>query len=147
MQSQRLWRLPVASCLAGVVAASVAACGSSSSDDAKGDTGSSSTTAAGPAYLKAADADLAKLYASTDGTPPATGPKAQKGKVVWEISCAEGAEGCALFSSTLKDAAQRLGWKLTVFDGKFNADNAYATGIRQAVAANADAIILNGVDC
>jgi len=137
----RLWGL---ACLAALLAL-VAGCGSS---DKKG---TSSTTAgggaSGPAYLQQANAALTKLYAGTEGQPPASGPKAQSGKNVWEISCAEGAEGCAVFSRTLKQAATALGWRLTVFDGNFDANNAYATGVRQAVAAGANGIILNGVDC
>lgn len=137
----RLWGL---ACLAAVLAL-LAGCGSSSRKP-------SSTTADGggssqPAYLQQANAALQKLYAGTDGQPPASGPQAQRGKKVWEISCAEGAEGCAVFSRALKQAAAALGWKLTVFDGNFDADNAYATGVRQAIAAGADGIVLNGVDC
>jgi len=140
----RLWGL---ACLA-VVLALLAGCGSDTNSNATA--ASSSGTKGGsskPADLQQAEAALAKLYAGTDGQPPASGPKAQGGKKVWEISCAEGAEGCAVFSKTLKQAAAALGWRLTVFDGNFNANNAYATGVRQAVAAGADGIILNGVDC
>lgn len=143
----RLWGL---ACLIAALAL-VAGCGSdddSSSGTSSG--GGASTTAAGgegPAYLADAQAALEQLYEGTDGQPPAEGPAAQRGKTVWEISCAESAEGCAVFSRQLKEAADALGWRLKIFDGNFNANNAYATGVRQAVAAGADGIILNGVDC
>jgi ribose transport system substrate-binding protein len=98
-------------------------------------------------YLARARADLERLYHGTDEQAPASGPKAQGGKTVWLISCAEAAEGCAVFSQEAKKAAAELGWRMTVFDGNFNANNAYAIGVRQAVAARADGIILSGVDC
>lgn len=137
----RLWGL---ACLIALLAL-VAGCGSSDDD------GGSSTTASGggdePAYLQDARAALEQLYDGTEGEPPADGPRAQTGKTVWEISCAESAEGCAVFSRRLKEAATELGWRLRIFDGNFNANNAYATGVREAIAAGADGIVLNGVDC
>jgi ribose transport system substrate-binding protein len=50
-------------------------------------------------------------------------------------------------SAQMKKAATVLGWDLTVYDGKFNQDGAYASGVRQAKAAGAQGIIMNGIDC
>lgn len=130
--------------LAVLLALLLSACGGSSDSST---TSSGGSSAGGSASLEHSEAALKELYAGTDESPPSSGPAAAPGKTVWEISCAEAAEGCHLFSKELEEAAEKLGWKLNVFDGNFNANGAYSTGIRQAVAAGADGIILNGVDC
>jgi len=58
-----------------------------------------------------------------------------------------GGRGCSRPVAGAVAAAQALGWKTKVFDGQFGADDAYDTGIRQAVAAKATAILLIGIDC
>lgn len=147
-------KLMVCGCAVALLILTVSACGGSGSSSSSSSSGSSSTgestsagTSGSSSYLTNAEAALAKLYAGTDEEPPSTGPAAEGGKNVWEISCAESAEGCHAFSEELEGAAQKLGWTLHVFDGNFNANGAYSTGIRQAVAAGADGIILNGIDC
>lgn len=125
--------------LAMVGLATMAACGESE--------GGSAGASSGQEVVDAAVARLDELYAGTDEQPPTEGPAAERGKNVWVISCAEAAEGCALASRETQAGAEVLGWDVTVVDGQFNANNAYATGVRQAVAAGADGIILSGVDC
>ena len=85
-----------------------------------------------------------------DGTyqdPPATSPPAAEDKNVWVLSCGEAAVGCASLAGGIKEGAETLGWDVTLFDGKLGADGAYSTGVRQAVAAGADAIVIGAVDC
>jgi ribose transport system substrate-binding protein len=97
-------------------------------------------------YLKAAEANLDKAYAGTNGQPPTSGPKPERDKNVWVISCAQSLESCARGSAAERTAGRELGWKTTIFDGK--ADPAtFNSGIRQALADKADGIILNGIDC
>lgn len=115
----------------------VAACGESTS----GDVG---TTA--PDVVAEAQAALAKNREGTDRALPASAPKPQAGKNVWVISCTQAAEGCSQPATGAKEAGESIGWKMTVFDGKGSPD-VFAEGIRSAIADNADAIILDAIDC
>ena len=77
---------------------------------------------------------------------PEEGPEPAAGKQVWVISCGQATEGCATTSNTAIEAGEEIGWEMTLFDGKLN-PSLYSDGIRQAVAAGADGIILDAVDC
>jgi ribose transport system substrate-binding protein len=142
--------------IAAVVAVcgAVAACGSSSSSSSS-PTGSSSSTAATASGSGAsstssavtkAEATVAALYKGTDRALPTGGPKAETGKNVWVISCYEGAVGCSVPAQGFVAASTHLGWKATVVDAKL--DPATATQeIKSAVAAKANAIVLDGFPC
>jgi ribose transport system substrate-binding protein len=86
-------------------------------------------------------------YKGTYSSPPTAPTKPPAGKNLWVISCGQIAVGCSTPSNAAAEAARAVGWKVTVYDGKLGADNAYATGVRQAVAAKADAIIIAAFDC
>lgn len=142
----------VAMCIA------VAACGSassSSSSSGSSPTGSSSSaagTASGsgasstaPAVTKAR-ATVAALYRGTDRALPTSGPKAQTGKKVWVISCYEGAVGCSVPAQGFVAASAHLGWRATVVDAKLDPGTA-AQEINSAVAAKANAIVVDGFPC
>jgi ribose transport system substrate-binding protein len=140
--------------VAAISASVFAACGESKSDSSASDIESDSTTVdSGGAETAPADpvatskAILDELYSGQYTEAPSAGPKAQKGKNVWVLSCGQAAEGCSYISETIVEAGKELGWNVTLSDGKFNADNAYTTAIRQAVAAGADGIVVDGVDC
>ena len=45
------------------------------------------------------------------------------------------------------EAGKTLGWNVTLVDGAFGADDGYNKGIRQAIAAHANGIILVSIDC
>jgi ribose transport system substrate-binding protein len=79
--------------------------------------------------------------------PPTTAPAHKKGVNLWIISCGQASEGCSQPVANAKEAAGLLGWKATVFDGNFGIGDAYNTGIRQAIADHAQAIITIGVNC
>ena len=109
--------------------------------------GQSASSAGIVAQAKAAVAKAA----SANGTyvlPVAgpTGNPAVKGKNVFVISCGLAAEACAKPAENVQLAAKTLGWKVTVYDGKFSATG-YDAGIRQAIAAKADGIVLVAIDC
>jgi ribose transport system substrate-binding protein len=94
-----------------------------------------------------AKARLAKLAKPTDakGKPTST-PKWKRGERIWIISCDQTLVGCSLPAASTQKAVKVVGWKVTVFDGKSN-PALYAQGVNQAIAAGADAIILDSTDC
>lgn len=132
-------RKRAAAFLVAVTAIGVAGCGSSS--DGAG------STASGSGDLDAAKAAVTAAYEGTYSSPPTTPSTPPAGKNVWVISCGQIAVGCSTPSDAATEAAEAVGWDVTVYDGKLGADNAYATGVRQAVAAKADAIIIVAIDC
>jgi ribose transport system substrate-binding protein len=112
-------------------------------------TGSSGTSSSGSAAINLAPFEQA-LQADYKGhftAPPTSAPAHKSGVNLWIISCGQASEGCAEPVANAKEAAQALGWKATVFDGNFGIGDAYNTGIRQAIADHAQAIITLGVNC
>ncbi len=94
-----------------------------------------------------AKARLAQLAKASDakGKPKST-PKWKRGEKIWIISCDQTLVGCSLPAQSTQEAAKVVGWKVTIFDGKSN-PALYAQGVNQAIAADADAIILDSTDC
>jgi ribose transport system substrate-binding protein len=129
--------------LALVLAAAVAAgCGSSSSESDSG----SAATAAPSTDTATPDAQLEKYFKGTYTGPPTTAPKAEAGKNVWLVSAGQAATVASMAIAGANDAGKALGWKTTVFDGKFD-PSVWANGIRQAMADKADGILLYLIDC
>jgi ribose transport system substrate-binding protein len=129
---------------------SVAACGPS------GPTGSGRSKDT-PGLL-AADVDVNKIYApgvptladmyrSTEEPPPPSGPPIAKGKSVIFVSCAQSSPGCAGPPNEMAIAAKLVGWNYKIIDGANNVNNGWATGIRQAIAAKPNAIVVHGISC
>jgi ribose transport system substrate-binding protein len=108
---------------------------------------SSARTTGGAAATGDLAAEAAALYEGTYQQPPSSSPPAATGKKVWVISCGEAAAGCAALAGGAKEGSEALGWEVTLYDGKLGADGAYANGVRQAVAAGANAIIVGAIDC
>lgn len=143
------------------VCGAVAACGSSGSSNDSSSTGSpasagTSSSTAGTtsgsggsstsSAVTKAQSTVAALYKGTDRALPTNGPKAQTGQKIWVISCYEGAVGCSVPAQGFVAASAHLGWKTTVVDAKL--DPATATQeIKSAVAAKANAIVLDGFPC
>lgn len=134
----------------------LAGCGSSSSSSSSSSTtsseesagseestGSESSESGVPASVTAR---VEKLYEGEYEPPPTSGPPAQKGKTVWQISCGQAYEACAEISEAITEAGKVLGWNVNVVDGK--AEPATASNlIKQAVAAHVDGILIDGYDC
>ncbi len=78
--------------------------------------------------------------------PPATGPKAVKGKSIWYISCGQAFVLCAQQAEGFSEAAGHLGWTVSIQDGKAN-PSAASDIIRQAIAAKVDGIAISAFDC
>jgi len=78
--------------------------------------------------------------------PPATGPKAQKGKKVWVLSCEQANTACSGPANAMMTAGKELGWEMTLFDTKFD-PSLMAEGVRKAIAAGAEGILTYLADC
>jgi len=117
-----------------------AGCGSSS--------GSGEATAAGSSTGSVAGAKtfVTQFLNGADRPLPTSSPKPQPGKKVWVLSCSQAAEGCQVPAAGAAAAGKMIGWKMTVFDGKGDPAT-YAKGVRSAIAAKADGIVLVSIDC
>jgi ribose transport system substrate-binding protein len=109
--------------------------------------GASSSTSRSQDIVAQAKATIAKYYKPSDaiGKPKST-PKPKKNQNIWIISCDQTLTGCSLPAASIKKAAAVLGWHVTIFDGHSNPAE-YANGVSQAVAAHANAIVLDSTDC
>lgn len=132
--------------LALVPALSVTACGSDSEPESKAEPAAAKPSDAGGKPLSFFEDRVAALYKGTYSSPPTTGPRPQAGKSVWIISYGLSSSSGAEIAKGMKEAGEAIGWKVTVVDGKFDS-NVELTGIRNAIAAKADAIALYAIDC
>jgi ribose transport system substrate-binding protein len=117
------------------------ACGGSDSPSSGSGSGGGSSD-----IVATAKAAVEANYKGQDRPLPTSGPKAPSGKNIWIISCTQAGPGCAIPAAGVKAAAETVGWRATVFDGKGLPD-VYAQGIRTAITQKADAIVLDVVDC
>ncbi len=133
----------------------LAGCGSSSSSSSESSTTAESGSAGGETSESSAaesgvpadvSARVEKLYEGEYEPPPSSGPPAQKGKTVWQISCGQAYEACAEISEAISEAGEALGWNVNVVDGKAEPSTA-SNLIKQAVAAHVDGILIDGYDC
>lgn len=85
-------------------------------------------------------------YTGTDRDLPTSGPEMLADQNLWILSCSQGAPGCATPTLAMQEAAESVGWDVTVADGKLDFST-YSNLIRQAIAAKADAITLVAIDC
>jgi ribose transport system substrate-binding protein len=148
-----VWRRLFAMGLTVAMAALSLGCKGSSSQDPPAASGASATpgspsseAAVDPAILAYAQHQIDLAYAGTDRDPPTTAPKPQKGKNVWIISPGQVGESASVATNAAKEAGEVIGWKMTLFDSKGDPSN-FSAGIRQAIAAKADGIILHSIDC
>jgi ribose transport system substrate-binding protein len=125
----------------------VAGCGSSSDNSSTSGSngGDSSTASADPALKQFQDAAKAAAAPVTEFPGPDTGPTpVEKGKSMYIITCSSQGVGCVKLSDGIEEAAQALGWKTTVIDGKGN-PQVWNGAIRTAITAKADAIAIIAV--
>jgi ribose transport system substrate-binding protein len=99
-----------------------------------------------PAVLAEAQKSVDTSYKGTYREPPTSAPKPDPGKVVWIISPGQIGESASIATTAAKEAGELIGWKMTLYDSKLDPNN-FSVGIRQAVAAKADGIILHAIDC
>ncbi|MXG89018.1 sugar ABC transporter substrate-binding protein [Nocardioides flavescens] len=108
--------------------------------------GTSATGTTSASTLDSVSSAVEAAYTGTDRPLPTTGPAIKPDQNLWIVSCSQGAPGCATPTLALQEAAQSVGWDVTVADGKLDFST-YSTLIRQAIAAKADAIVLVAIDC
>jgi ribose transport system substrate-binding protein len=107
----------------------------------------SSKAADDSSVVAAAQANAYEFIAGTETKPPVSGPKAVASKSIYVISCGQAVPGCSLQTNAAVRAGETLGWNVTLVDGAFGANDGYNKGIRQAIAAHANGIILVSIDC
>jgi ribose transport system substrate-binding protein len=92
------------------------------------------------------DERLEALYKGTykEPTGPAITPPREKN--VWAVFYDIGAEGNRAAAEGVQEAGRKLGWKVTVVDGQSDSIR-LLQGVEQAVADNADGVIVGYVDC
>jgi ribose transport system substrate-binding protein len=115
-----------------------------------GGTGQSASAAAGTTSPIVAQAKAALAKVSTAkgdfSAPPSDSPKAPRGKSIFVIPISQSIPGFAAATADITGVGQKLGWKVRIWDGKFE-PNVWLTGLRAAVTAKADGIITIGLDC
>lgn len=145
------WKTGIALCALTTMA--MAACGSSDSDDsaattAAPETSGPSDTSAGETTVPEVSLDslLDTYYTGTFRDLPTSAPTPVTGKKIWVITLASASPSVANVAQGVTDAGNLLGWTTTVFDGA-GSPTTWNDGIRQAIAAQADAIVLDIVEC
>jgi ribose transport system substrate-binding protein len=126
---------PLALVASAVMVLGTAACGA-----AGGSSGGSGNGLTDEAQ-EAADA----AFEGSFGAPPADSPDPQPGENIWFITISAQYTDFEV-DGQMADAAEQMGWDLTIFDGQFNPDTV-VNGLRQAIADQADGVIVYGVDC
>jgi ribose transport system substrate-binding protein len=136
-----------------VVVVLAAACSSSKSSTSSSTTaGATATTGAAAATtttvdaLAAAQADVTKAeqgsYTDVDPTPR----PAVKGKHIVVISDGQQSISASIPSNAAVAAAKAIGWQVDLYDAKLDTSS-YSGLVRQAIAAHADGIIVDAIDC
>lgn len=97
--------------------------------------------------VEAGGVSIGALADGNYGAPPETAPAAAEDKSIWIVSCGQNAIGCSVGAAAAQEAAETLGWDAQVCDGKLNEGGAFASCIRQGVAAGVDAIVTEAIDC
>lgn len=124
----------------------LSACSSSESSPSSSTTNSSDAAAYVTESSDALTTVLDGLPTEYQGPDPATDAvKPPKDVSLALVPCGQTTRGCAAAVEFAQDAAELLGWKVTVFDGK-NTPADQNKAVMQAVSAGANAIITAGVD-
>ena len=141
----RLTSRPTALVGVGLAAALVlAGCGGSDDPAPEADDGAAPAAGASPAVQTASDSGL--NYEGTLGEPDGTPRPVAKDKKVVIISAGQASISSSIPVGAAEEAAKAAGWKTEVYDSQLNPAN-NAGLVRQAIAAGADGIILQAIDC
>jgi ribose transport system substrate-binding protein len=126
-----------------VASLALAACGSNSGSSA---TAASAATAAAAAKVSPQVAAIEKVVAQmqapqTTWTGPTSGPVAARGKRIVYLSGQESNSLDAAYGQYLQQAAQKIGWTVTIIDGK-GTPTGWLAGMNQAVALHPNGIVI-----
>jgi len=94
----------------------------------------------------AAVAELSHLYAGTYTPVNPTKRPAAKDKSIVVISGGQASISSSIPSDAAVAAAQAIGWKVTLLDGKLD-PSTYGSLVSQAIALGAQGIVLDAIDC
>ena len=120
-----------------------AACSTSSNGGTTPTTPPTDTTSASaPVSNPALDA----VYTGTLTSPDTSSRPAVKGKKIVIISSGQSSISSSIPVNAAKEAAQKLGWSVSVYDAQLNPAND-ANLVQQAIASGASGIILDAIDC
>ena len=136
-------RFIVAGATVAAAALMLSACssgGSSGSPAAGGQAAAGASTVAGVP-------SLAAQYKPDESAPPSTSPPLAKNKTVWYVECGAQIPGCVQKGKYTADAAKAAGWKIHIADGNLGIADGFNAAIRSAIAAKADAIIVDSFSC
>jgi ribose transport system substrate-binding protein len=137
-----LTRTRVAGLVTALSALTLAACSTSSS----GGAGPNDNPSGAPASSVSANPELQAVYDGTLQEPDATSRPGVKGKKIVIISSGQSSISSSIPVNAAKEAAQKLGWDVTVYDAQLNPAQD-APLMSQALASGADGIILDAIDC
>jgi ribose transport system substrate-binding protein len=90
--------------------------------------------------------NLDRWYKGTNYPPEGPPVKPASGKNIWLIAIDNSLEVQQLENEAVQEAADKLGWRLHIVNGKSQTSE-QLTGVQQAIADNADAIMLSYIDC
>ena len=119
----------------------VTACGSGGSSDSSSSQGSGSTAEVSGVP------PLDEQFKPNESSPPTTSPPLAKNKSVWYVQCGAQIPGCVQKGKYTEEAAKAAGWDFHLADGNLNIAGGFNTAVRSAIAANADAIIIDSFSC
>ena len=94
-----------------------------------------------PFVAAAKDATKKRTAAQTEWLGPTSGPKAEPGKKIVYLSSDQNNALSAQYGEFLKDAASKIGWEVTVIDGKATAAN-WINAFNQAMSLKPDGIAM-----
>ena len=142
--TRRLLSGPRVALLVGTAASAVvlSACSSASNTAKTGPQPGNNSSSAAPVTNPV----LQEVYKGTLSSPDASPRGAAKNKSIWIISGGQSSESSSVPVNAAKEAAEKLGWKVHIFDTQLNTAQD-APGVSQAIAAGADGIILDAIDC
>jgi ribose transport system substrate-binding protein len=142
----RAGRLSIATIGVFLLGALATGCGGgSSSTNTTSSSSASSGSESSGAILKLADKQVNELYKGTYTLPTGSITPAE-GKTIWAISAGQQALSPVNATKGFAEAASKLGWKVKIWDGKYDPSQ-WLAGIRQAVSAGADGIWTYSFDC
>ncbi len=101
---------------------------------------SAQTEAVADVVAQAKERNARRVGAQTEWTGPTTGPSAASGKKIVCVNANSQNAVEAMWGDSVKEACERIGWEITVLDGKGTVQGQVAA-INQAIATKADGIV------